>query len=56
MRPVIELPSADLSHQRVKLKTTSSAVKASPLFQVTPWRTCRTYSVASSFTSQLSKR
>ena len=38
MRPGIELPSADLSHQRVKLKITSSALKVSPLFQVTPGR------------------
>jgi hypothetical protein len=30
MRPAIELPSADLSHQRVRLKITSSALKASP--------------------------
>ena len=31
-------------------------VKASPLFQVTSLRTCSTYSVASSLTSQLSRR
>ena len=56
MRPGIELPSELLSHQRVKLKITSSAVKASPLFQVTPGRIWRVYSVASSLTSQLSIR
>ena len=55
-RPGIELPSAALSPQRVKLKITSSAVNVSPLFQVTPLRTCSVYSVASSFTSQLSSR
>lgn len=56
MRPAIELPSADLSHQRVRLKTTSSALKSSPFDHFTPLRTWRVYSVASSLTSQLSMR
>ncbi len=53
-RAAIELPSTSRSHQRSMLKTTSSAVNASPLAQVTPCRTFSTYSVASSLTSQLS--
>ena len=48
----IELPSTLPSHQRSMFQATSSAVKASPLFQVTPWRTFSVYSVASSLTSQ----
>ena len=54
-RPAMELPSTFFSHQRLRLKATSSAVKSSPLFQVTPLRTWSTYSVASSLTSQLSR-
>ena len=53
-RCVIELPSTVWSHQRVMLKITSSALNGSPLFQLAPLRTCRTYSVAWSLTSQLS--
>ena len=54
MRVAIELPGTWLSHQRVRLKITSSAVKASPLVHFTPWRRFSVYSVASSLTSQLS--
>ena len=42
MRVDIELLGTWDSHQRVRLKITSSALKASPLFQVTPWRTFST--------------
>lgn len=52
MRPVIELLGRLVAPAR-EVEETSSALNASPLFQVTPLRTCRTYSVASSFTSQL---
>jgi hypothetical protein len=55
-REAMALPSTLPSVQRAKLRTTSSAVKGSPLFQVTPWRTLRTYSVASALASQLSSR
>ena len=55
-REAIALPSTEPSDQRAKLRTTSSAVKASPLFQVTPGRTFRVYSVASALASQLSSR
>ena len=54
MRVAIELPGTWLSHQRVRLKITSSALKSSPLVQFAPWRRCSMYSVASSLTSQLS--
>ncbi len=54
-RPAMELPSTSLSHQPVMLRATSSAVKSSPLFHLTPLRTFNVYSVASSFTSQLSR-
>ena len=52
IRPAIELPSTEVSHQRSMLCTTSWAVNASPLFQVTPGRTLSVYSVPSSLTSQ----
>ena len=55
-RAAMELPEAPFSHQRFRLETTSSALKASPLFQVMPLRRCSVYSVASSLTSQLSSR
>jgi hypothetical protein len=55
-RPGIELPSTLLSAQRLKLKMTSSASNMSPLVQLTPGRTWSVYTVASSFTSQLSSR
>ena len=55
MRLAIELPGTCPSAQRAKLWITSSAVNVSPLVQVAPWRRCRTYSVASSLTSQLSR-
>src|SRR3989338_6879615 len=54
IRPAIELPSTLPSHQRVMLKATSAAVKASPFDQVTPLRTFRVYSVALSLVDQLS--
>ena len=51
-RAAIELPSTDLSHQRAMFRATSSAVKSSPLFHFTPFRTFKVYSVASAFADQ----
>ena len=45
---------AEASHQRVRLWTTSSALKASPFDQVMPLRTCSVSVLASSLASQLS--
>ena len=56
MRAAIELPSTPASHQRLMLFTTSSAVKSSPLFHLTPWRTLRVYSVALSLADQPSSK
>ena len=42
MRVAIELFGTWLSHQRFRLKTTSSALKSSPLVHFTP---CRSFSV-----------
>ncbi len=47
IRVAIELLGTWLSHQRARLKTTSSAVKASPLVHWAVLRTCSVYSVAS---------
>ena len=54
MRDDMELLGTCASHQRATLKTTSSALNASPLVQVAPLRRWSVYSVASSLTSQLS--
>ena len=54
MRAAIELPSTFFSHQRVRLNTTSSAVKSSPFDHLMPLRTFKVYSVALSLISQLS--
>ena len=54
IRAAMELPSTPASHQRMMLWTTSAAVKSSPLFHFTPWRTFSVYSVALSLISQLS--
>ena len=53
IRPAMELPSRPLSHQPIMLRATSSAVKSSPLFHLTPSRIFNTYCVASAFASQL---
>ena len=45
----MELPSTDLSHQPSIFRATSSAVKSSPLFHLTPLRTFKVYFVASAF-------
>ena len=56
IRPAIELPSTALSHHISMLRATSSAVKSSPLFHLTPLRTFNVYSDASAFALQLSSR
>ena len=53
-RLAMPLPTTVLSAQPSMARATCSAVNGSPLAQMTPWRTFSTYSVASSFTSQLS--
>ena len=55
IRPAMELPSTSLSHHIVMLRATSSAVKLSPLFHFTPFRTFRVYCVASAFADQLAR-
>src|SRR6056300_1533931 len=56
IRPAIELPSTDLSHHISMLRATSSAVKSSPLFHLTPLRTFSVYSDAFAFADQLSNK
>ena len=56
IRPAIELPSTDLSHHPSIFRATSSAVKSSPLFHLTPLRTFSVYFVASLFADQLSSK
>ena len=56
IRPAMEFPSTDLSHQPSITRATSSAVKSSPLFHLTPLRTFRVYFVASELAVQPSNR
>ena len=56
IRAAIELPSTSFSHHIAMLRATSSAVKSSPLFHLTPLRTLRVYCDASLLALQLSSR